>query len=193
MSEAEGEAVAEQEDCWHCGNSVDPTEPGVFKTVSDQFAHRECVAEHCYNTRKKVATTEGVLTVESTVVKKFVGDSEEVLDSFWQADCPVCFQTHESEETDERHAAPSLGTSSTAVTRSGCRRRTTSRTATSARWDTARAATASRCSVVTRCRTWTTTSSAPSAGGTATDQSSAAPAASARSASLGQFRWSRNE
>lgn len=99
MSEAE--AVAEQEDCWHCGNSVDPTEPGVFKTVSDQFAHRECVAEHCYETRKKVATTEGVFTVESTVVKKFVGDSEEVLDSFWQADCPVCFQTHESEETDE--------------------------------------------------------------------------------------------
>jgi hypothetical protein len=99
MSEAE--AVVEQEDCWHCGNSVDPTEPGVFKTVSDQFAHRECVAEHCYETRKKVATTEGVFTVESTVVKKFVGDSEEVLDSFWQADCPVCFQTHESEETDE--------------------------------------------------------------------------------------------
>lgn len=89
------------EECRYCGEPVDTLEPGVFKTVADQFAHPECVAEECYDSREKVATDRGVFTVKSVTIKKTVGTKEECIDHYWQAYCPACHEIHETNERSE--------------------------------------------------------------------------------------------
>lgn len=103
-SEQESAAIPQDdgiEECYHCGDDVDAMQADVFKTVSDQFAHPECVADACYESREKVATTEGVFRIKPVKITKKVGTKTEVVDSYWQADCPVCYTTHETDSRSE--------------------------------------------------------------------------------------------
>ena len=92
---------AEQPECRYCGDPVDHLEPGHYKSPGDKFAHAECVADHCYEDREKVATDEGVFRIKSVTIMKTVGTKEELLDSYWQAECPVCYRTHETDDHSE--------------------------------------------------------------------------------------------
>lgn len=92
---------AEEPDCRYCGEPVDHREPGHYKSPGDKFAHKQCVADDCYEDREKVATDEGVFRIEQVTVMKTVGTKEEILDSYWQAECPVCYRTHETDSQSE--------------------------------------------------------------------------------------------
>ncbi|ELZ96616.1 hypothetical protein [Haloferax sulfurifontis] len=102
-SNTESGIESEVVECRYCGEEVDYLEEGHFKYPSDKFAHPQCVADDCFGKREPVATTEGVFRLERVTIKKFVGQGqkESLVDSYWQADCPVCYQTHESEESGE--------------------------------------------------------------------------------------------
>lgn len=101
MAEAPAQNEVEEPDCRHCGEPVDPLEPGHYKSPGDKFAHADCVADHCYDDREKVATDEGVFRIKSVTIMKTVGTKEELIDSYWQAECPLCYRTHETESHSE--------------------------------------------------------------------------------------------
>lgn len=88
-------------ECQHCGDSVDIESTDIFKSVSDQFWHKDCFAEYCYERRSLVATPEGSFKIKPVIVKEIENGQEKVIDSFWRADCPVCYRTHESDEKTE--------------------------------------------------------------------------------------------
>lgn len=89
------------EECSVCGDELDIESGDTFKSVSDQFMHRDCFAEYCYQRRSLVATTEGSFKVKPVVVREVEAGTESVLDSFWRAECPVCHRTHETDEKAE--------------------------------------------------------------------------------------------
>jgi len=92
---------SQKEDCRYCGEPVDTLEPGHMKSPGDKFAHPQCVADDCFGDRERFATDEGVFRMQSVKVTKTVGHQEEVIDSYWQADCPVCYRTHETDDRTE--------------------------------------------------------------------------------------------
>jgi len=89
------------EDCRYCGDPVDIERGASYKTVSDRFAHADCMADHCYEDRELVATTEGTFRIKPVAVIEKEGREEQVIESYWRADCPMCWQTHETESQDE--------------------------------------------------------------------------------------------
>jgi hypothetical protein len=89
------------DECKRCGDELDIESTETFKSVADQFWHRDCFAERCYESRKLVATPEGSFEILPVVVKEIENGKEEVLDAFWRAECPVCYRTHETDEQAE--------------------------------------------------------------------------------------------
>lgn len=67
--------------------------------VTDELSDAEI--DRCYYDREKVATTGGVFKIQSVTVTRTVGNTEEILAAHWQAECPVCYTTHETESQDE--------------------------------------------------------------------------------------------
>lgn len=87
--------------CRFCQEPLDPEEPGSFKSPRETFAHRDCIADHCYDKREKVATTEGIITIKPVTIKKIVNGKETILESYWQAKCPICHQEHTTDKQSE--------------------------------------------------------------------------------------------
>ena len=101
MANDTAKAESDEPDCRFCGEPVGPLEPGHYKIPGDKFAHAECVADDCYDSREKVATDEGVFRIKRVTITKTVGNKEEIIDSYWQAECPVCYRTHETDSPSE--------------------------------------------------------------------------------------------
>lgn len=96
-----GEVEQPQAECENCDEPVNIDEDDYFKSPAEQFYHEDCFAEYCYGKRKLVATTEGSFKILPVVIKEIENGSETILESFWRAECPVCYRTHETDEQSE--------------------------------------------------------------------------------------------
>lgn len=97
-------------DCSYCGDPVDPDEHGDHDTLGDIFIHAQCEADRAWETREDIATTAGIFEMASITTTKTVGRSDKTIDSYWQAECPVCMRTHSSEESGEDARRDLIGT-----------------------------------------------------------------------------------
>lgn len=88
-------------DCSHCGEPVDPDEHGDYDTLGDIFTHSQCLADKAWGKREEVATTAGIFKTASITTTKQIGHTEELIESYWQAECPVCLRTHSTDEHSE--------------------------------------------------------------------------------------------
>lgn len=87
--------------CSFCGNPVDPDEHGDYDTLGSVRIHAQCEADRAWASREDIPTTAGIFKMAIVTTTKKVGGSDKILESYWQADCPVCQQTHSTDTHTE--------------------------------------------------------------------------------------------
>lgn len=87
--------------CRFCDETVDADSNDEYEYAYSAPVHTGCIANHCYEHREKVATTRGVIEIKPVTVTKEIGNAEKVIDSYWQTECPVCYQTHSTDTQRE--------------------------------------------------------------------------------------------
>jgi len=60
------------------------------------------LGNECYGDRNRLATKHGVTRINrETIVRNWNGAEQEVIESHWVIECPICYKTHKSEEATE--------------------------------------------------------------------------------------------
>lgn len=89
-------------ECEFCDGTVDIESKKAYKTPNETFSHQNCLAIHCYYDRKLVSTTEGSFKIQPVnIIKKTGGQQDEVIESYWEATCPVCYTDYRTDDQAE--------------------------------------------------------------------------------------------